>query len=69
MPNVDVKGGYPQSKWVAEKLMMNIREYGVPTCIYRPGYITGHSITGVWNPDDFLCRMIKGSVQIGILFI
>jgi thioester reductase-like protein len=65
LPYPDVKGGYPQTKWVAEKLMINIRKYGVPTCIYRPGYITGHSISGVWNPDDFLCRMIKGTVQLG----
>eukprot|EP01080_Neovahlkampfia_damariscottae_P011100 gene11100-3807_t len=59
-----LKGGYPQSKWVAERLIIAIREYGLPTCIYRPGYITGHSKTGVWNPDDFLCRMMKGCCQL-----
>lgn len=57
--------GYPQSKYVAEKLCMNARMRGLPVCIYRPGYITGHSKTGVWNPDDFLCRMIKGCIQMG----
>lgn len=62
----DIRGGYGQSKWVAEKLCMNARKIGIPTCIYRPGYVTGHSITGVWNTDDFLCRMIKGCLQLGV---
>jgi L-aminoadipate-semialdehyde dehydrogenase len=62
----DLNGGYPQSKWVAERLIMNARRRGVPTCIYRPGYVTGHSQTGVWNPDDYLCRMIKGCIQLGM---
>ncbi|KAL9642203.1 hypothetical protein ABK040_007205 [Willaertia magna] len=61
----DLKGGYPQSKYVAEKLCMNARLRGLPVCIYRPGYITGHAKTGSWNPDDFLCRMIKGCIQLG----
>ena len=61
----DLHGGYPQSKYVAERLCMNARMRGLPVCIYRPGYITGHSKTGVWNPDDFLCRMIKGCIQMG----
>ncbi|KAL0489141.1 L-2-aminoadipate reductase LYS2 [Acrasis kona] len=60
----DLSGGYPRSKWVAEKLIMNARRRGLPACIYRPGYVTGHSLTGVWNPDDFLCRMIKGCIQL-----
>jgi L-2-aminoadipate reductase len=59
-----LKGGYPQSKWVAERLIIQMRAHGLPTCIYRPGYITGHAKTGVWNPDDFLCRMMKGCCQL-----
>jgi thioester reductase-like protein len=30
-------GGYPQSKWVAEKLVMEARKRGIPANIYRPG--------------------------------
>lgn len=62
----DLRGGYPQSKFVAEKLIMAARKRGLPAAIYRCGYITGHSQTGVWNPDDYLCRMIKGCMQMGM---
>jgi len=57
--------GYAQSKWVAEKLVMAARERGLPVCIYRPGTIVGHSQTNIWNPDDFIFRMIKGCIQLG----
>ena len=57
--------GYSQSKWVAEKLVMMARERGIPVCIYRAPFISGHSQTGVWNTDDIICRMIKGCIQMG----
>lgn len=60
-----VYGGYAQSKWVAEKLVMIARDRGLPVCIYRPGAITGHSETGAWNTDDAVCRIIRGVVQLG----
>jgi thioester reductase-like protein len=57
--------GYSQSKWVAEKLVMNARDQGLPVCIYRLPFISGHSQTGIWNTDDIICRMIKGCIQLG----
>ena len=60
-----VRGGYAQSKWVAEKLVTIARSRGLPTVIYRPGRITGHSQSGVWPTDDVLCRLIKGCIQLG----
>jgi amino acid adenylation domain-containing protein/thioester reductase-like protein len=60
-----IDSGYEQSKWVAEKLVIAARSRGLPVAIYRPGRITGHSQTGVANTDDFLCRMIKGCIQLG----
>jgi amino acid adenylation domain-containing protein/thioester reductase-like protein len=57
--------GYSQSKWVAEKLMMEARSRGLPVCIYRPGMITGHSQTGASKTDDLACRMIEGFVHMG----
>jgi thioester reductase-like protein len=58
-------GGYAQSKWVAEKLVMAAHERGIPTCIYRLGMIVGDSRTGVSKTEDLLCRFIKGSIQLG----
>ncbi|MBW4617803.1 MAG: amino acid adenylation domain-containing protein [Cyanosarcina radialis HA8281-LM2] len=57
--------GYVQSKWVAEKLVNTARERGLPVSIYRPGRISGHSQTGVFNPNDLLYRLIIGCIQLG----
>lgn len=58
--------GYFQSKWVAEKIIDQARARGLPAFIYRPGVLIGDSETGIWdNPDDFLCRAIKGCIQLG----
>ncbi len=40
-------------------------EHGVPVSIYRPGLVTGSSRTGGWNKEDFLYRIVKGSMQAG----
>ncbi|BAZ25547.1 AMP-dependent synthetase and ligase [Kalymmatonema gypsitolerans NIES-4073] len=63
----DMYLGYSQSKWVAEKLVMMARDRGLPVCIYRPPFISGHSQTGVWNTDDIICRVIKGYIQMGCM--
>lgn len=61
-----LRGGYPQSKYVAEKVVMEAMERNIPCAIYRCGYVSGHSTYGSWNCDRaFLCRMIKGSIQLG----
>jgi thioester reductase-like protein len=57
-------GGYLQSKWVADKLMMEARSRGLPISIYRPGLITGHSETGAWNTDDVMSRMLKSWIEL-----
>lgn len=57
-------GGYTQTKWVAEQLVKRARSRGIPTHILRPGYVTGDAETGVSNVDDFLCRLLKGCVEL-----
>ncbi len=59
--------GYVQSKWVGEKLVSTARERGLPTCIYRPWLITGHSQTGATHTTDLICVVLKGSVQLGMI--
>ncbi|BAZ30178.1 amino acid adenylation domain-containing protein [Cylindrospermum sp. NIES-4074] len=58
--------GYTQSKWVAEKLVTIAQKRGLPISIYRPGRVSGHSQTGVCNPNDHTFRMIKGCIQLGM---
>lgn len=65
-PASDLFGGYTQTKWVSERIAMLARDAGLPLAIYRPGRITGHAQSGVGNVDDFMCRMIKGCVQLGL---
>jgi amino acid adenylation domain-containing protein/thioester reductase-like protein len=57
-------GGYTQSKWVAEKIIMMARDRGLPCSIYRLGRVTWHSQTGVWNPNDLFYRFIKSCIQL-----
>jgi thioester reductase-like protein len=58
--------GYFQTKWVAERLVMVARERGIPTCIYRPGQIAGHSVTGDSKLNDLLPLLIRGCIQLGL---
>jgi thioester reductase-like protein len=60
-----LSGGYPQSKFVADRLVTLAAARGLSTCVVRPGYIGGDAERGVWNVDDFLCRLLKGCVQLG----
>jgi len=57
--------GYGQSKWVSEKILLEAKSRGIPITITRPGYVVGHSRSGVTNADDFLWRLIKGCLQLG----
>ena len=61
-----IHGGYPQTKWVADKLVIEAARRGVPAAIYRPGRITGHSRLGTGATEDFQCRLIKGCLQLGL---
>ncbi|NEQ10523.1 MAG: amino acid adenylation domain-containing protein, partial [Moorea sp. SIO4E2] len=58
------KLGYVQTKWVAEQLVWEAKERGLPITIHRPTRISGHSQTGVSSFDDFLSRLVKGCIQL-----
>ena len=65
-PSDRLKGGYKQSKWVAEQLIYQAQERGLPACIYRVGRIMGHSVTGInGNLSDFLCSLLRGCLRLG----
>lgn len=57
--------GYGQSKWSAEYIIRQAGERGLRGTIVRPGYVTGDSVTGASNTDDFLLRMLKGCAELG----
>ena len=60
-------GGYGQTKWVSEKLIFEAAKKGLVGYTIRPGYILGDSETGVTNTDDFIWRMVKGCLQLGLV--
>ena len=60
-----MEGGYNQAKWVAERLVWSAVSRGLPVCMFRPGNIGHHSVTGVVNPNDFQTLIIKACLQVG----
>ena len=56
--------GYAQSKCVAEALVLQAGERGLPVTIHRPSLITGNRTSGVSNSDDLLSRLFKGMIQM-----
>lgn len=57
--------GYAQSKVVAESLVREAGERGLPIRIYRPALISGDSRTGAFNRDDVIAALIQGCVRMG----
>ena len=57
--------GYGQSKWVAEKLVWQAAERGLPVRVYRPGNVAGHSETGASNSRDLLGVIVVESLRLG----
>ncbi|MBL8103446.1 MAG: amino acid adenylation domain-containing protein, partial [Anaerolineales bacterium] len=57
-------GGYAQSKWVAEKLVRLAGERGIPYAIYRPGLVSGHSVSGAWNNDNLISSMTRACILL-----
>ncbi|MBN1411861.1 MAG: thioester reductase domain-containing protein [Spirochaetales bacterium] len=55
--------GYGQSKWVAEKLLYEARERGVPVSIYRLVEVFGDSRTGIVPDKDLFWWVIKTCVK------
>jgi len=56
--------GYAQSKAVAEALVRQARARGLRAEIHRPALVSGDSLTGAFNRDDLLARLIAGCVRM-----
>lgn len=65
LPSLRYDTGYAASKWVAEAVVRRARQRGIPTIIYRPGFVIGDSRYGHGNPDDFFARLMVGTIQLG----
>ncbi|MFE4896980.1 non-ribosomal peptide synthetase [Peribacillus butanolivorans] len=63
----DLMIGYSQSKWVAEKLLLQARDYGLTVDIFRLGRISSNSSNGVWNEKDMLYKVFESFIDQKIL--
>lgn len=62
-----VNNGYNLTKWVSEHLVWQAISRGIDATIVRPGNISGHSLTGLCQPDkNRILLVLKGSAQLGI---
>ncbi|KAF8756534.1 alpha-aminoadipate reductase Lys1p [Rhizoctonia solani] len=59
--------GYGQTKWVSEKVLMEAARRGLSCRIVRPGYVVGDSKFAITNTDDFIWRLVKGCIQLGLV--
>ena len=61
-----LKGGYKQSKWVAEELVRHAQKRGLPATIYRLGRIWGDSQSGIMDRfSDLLCNLLQVCIHLG----
>lgn len=63
---IGLERGYAQSKWVAEHVLLKAKKQGLPLSLYRPGRITGDSVNGISNTDDFFYQMLRGCFELNI---
>lgn len=66
-PGAALPIGYQQSKWVAERLVLEAGARGLPVVVYRPGTIGPHSTTGCHNPDDLFMLLLRASDRLRCL--
>ncbi len=59
-----LENGYAQSKWVAEKLVLEAAKLGVPTTSHRMDFIVGSTKTGIIPERDFLVRLVRDAMQL-----
>jgi nonribosomal peptide synthetase DhbF len=59
-------GGYVTAKWVAERLVRQAGDRGLPVWIDRPGRISGHSVTGACQLDDGIWHLVRAIALLGL---
>jgi amino acid adenylation domain-containing protein/thioester reductase-like protein len=56
--------GYVRSKWVAEEMLRIARARGIPSALYRPAQIGGHTVTGAVGGNDGLWHYVRACVEV-----
>lgn len=61
-PHAGLRDGYQQSKWVAERLVQQAAERGLPVAVYRLGRVVGAPSSGIVNPQDLVWRILLAGI-------
>jgi len=64
-PPQELANGYTQTKWVAEGMIEQARERGLPVSVYRIDVISGDRRSGACQTQDFVWLAAKGILQSG----
>ncbi|ATE55857.1 polyketide synthase [Actinosynnema pretiosum] len=60
-----LSNGYRQSKWVAERMIDQARERGLPVSVYRVDVVSGDQVNGACQTRDFVWLGLKGILRSG----
>lgn len=63
----NIYGGYGQTKFVAEKMVLGIAPSLCDVFIYRFGLLCGDTVHGISAPKDFLGMFFRGARTVGCL--
>jgi nonribosomal peptide synthetase MxcG len=66
-PHAGLRDGYQQSKWVAERLVQQAAERGLPASVYRLGRVSGALESGIVNTQDLIWRILLAGIPVGAL--
>nr|WP_055506900.1 thioester reductase domain-containing protein [Nonomuraea pusilla] len=66
-PHAGLSDGYRQSKWVAEELVRQAAERGLPAAVHRLGRVVGAPDAGQVNPSDLFWRVLRAGIPVGAL--
>ncbi|KNB54103.1 amino acid adenylation domain-containing protein [Streptomyces caatingaensis] len=58
--------GYAESKWVAEGVLRQAAEQGLPVAVYRPYEVTGDRTHGASNTETAICSLFKTVAETGL---
>jgi thioester reductase-like protein len=59
-----LRGGYAQSKCIAEKLVRTAGRRGIPVAVYRPGRVTADSETGAESLADYTTLLLRLCIEM-----
>lgn len=62
-----IYGGYAQTKYVAEKILLHLLKQGMPVNVLRLGLLCGSRQTGVGPTNDMFGMFIRGAMKAGVL--